>query len=212
MTDPGSARFGVIGTGRFGAAVQTRLVEDARFQPVDGLVDDGTAVTVVVGEIEDPAKLEEIDDQCAALGRPWLPVTLEPGWIRVGPTVVAGATACYHCFRSRSRQHDPDAAVSALIDAAGPVGPLGYAPPHVDLVASLVVERAGRLAAGEAVATGSEVLRVSLFSCAVAPDTVTGVHGCRRCGDGWTRSLTALEQLAETIGGLRSPGQREVSA
>src|SRR6185312_1758112 len=67
-------------------------------------------LAVVVEGIEDTDELAQVDDECGALGIPWVRAIIDPqrGIAEIGPYFERGETACYRCFAAnRDAERDP---------------------------------------------------------------------------------------------------------
>lgn len=179
-------RVALLGTGPFGRRVGELLVDacEGSHRFPDGQLEhafaESDAVVVALWRPA-PALCERLDIVAHQAGVRWLPVVLEPAQVRAGPLVVPGAGPCHACFEARRIQHDPHpaaaAALSASYDDDPERGPAGHLPQQARAAAGLaaLLLRAPDAEAGT-------VLRLVNGSRAVRRDTVTGRHGCPRCG------------------------------
>lgn len=86
--------------------------------PLDGLLNgfadlglrvsqNGEGLRVVVVEDYLDPRLADVDRRARASGQPWLPVKPVGVNVWVGPVVVPGRTACWHCLEARLRRNRP---------------------------------------------------------------------------------------------------------
>lgn len=197
----------VIAVGDFGVALADRLAGALGATMVVDQVDQARADTAGWPDAElrvlaawrpVPALADGVDEHAHRRGTPWLTAVLEHPYVRVGPLVVPGAGPCHACFGHRSLQHDPAPhlvrGLRGLYDAQPGHGPWGHLPHHVEMTAALVLRAQHGLRADPASEAGT-VRRHHLLEGLVSSDRVTGVHGCRRCGQGRdeaTRSTAVL--------------------
>lgn len=130
----------------------------------------GPAPVLRLLEAPSPARLEE---------QPWLPVTVQPPLILIGPVAVRGRAPCPQCLRVRRLQHGLASGADVGTDTdAGPVPDARITETTAALVIALIddyVRHQGQGGSGELVhVVDAESGRVSAWP--VAP-----VHGCRLC-------------------------------
>ncbi|MDQ1653320.1 MAG: hypothetical protein QOI35_2520 [Cryptosporangiaceae bacterium] len=169
----------VAGVGAFGRAVAAQLATapGAVHTTVPGGAEEAGVLVVALWR-PSPALCERLDAEAFAAGRPWLPVVAEHPQLLAGPLVVPPEGPCFRCSADRRAQHDPEpeltARLHAAYDADPALGPEGYLPQHVRIVAALatLVLRRGipGLVAAHHVHTGH-----------TTSHRITGVEGCPRC-------------------------------
>ncbi|AEW99931.1 TOMM precursor leader peptide-binding protein [Streptantibioticus cattleyicolor] len=148
---------------------------------------------VVACAREDVSFFRDVDTFCFLWSLTWAPLVLTPRGVRLGPVVVPGRSACYHCFLRRQRQHDWDVGDtqawwdSVTRDPSNCVA--GWLPSDVLMARGLTRVLAAR---GPGAFAGT-VVTYDGVTGDVSGDPVTGVHACPRCrrrpdrrADTWT--------------------------
>jgi bacteriocin biosynthesis cyclodehydratase domain-containing protein len=179
-------------SGAFGHRVGHRLAADWPDTTTFDLATHGDPAAwpapdlIVVAADRPPAVVAEVVDRAAfAWRRPWFPVLLDEPYLRCGPVVVPGRSACHRCFTRRRRQHAQ--AADAWTDPTTPALPgtaarvSGFADHHVDLAVGLA-----RQARRDAAQAGDGPLpawvrTVRLTDGVPSRAAVVAVDGCDRC-------------------------------
>ncbi len=144
--------------------------------------DDGE-VAVVHEEALAPSELAAFNRRRLAEGRPWLLLSLQTAWARVGPLFVPGETACAECYRARlaANRAEPGAWRSweALDLPAGSVP----VPAHESAVAALAAAELERYLgrAGPPLLAG-RVLVLDLATLESSLEAVLANPYCPDCG------------------------------
>lgn len=138
-----------------------------------------------------------LDGLAHAWKRPWVPVTYEHPFVRIGPVIIPGESACCGCFRRRQAQHSPMASLDDVLyshyEKNPEAGPAGHPPSIARFAAAAAAQVIDALSAGEPVAGTARV--ISTYNLQTTLQTVSGVHGCKLCGlkrDEGTRSYALL--------------------
>lgn len=131
-----------------------------------------------------PGLCEEADGLSFALGRPWLPVTMDYPVIHVGPLVLPPVGPCYRCYLRRRAQHDRQHAITRALYAAydqdADLGPTGFLPHQARLAASaaaMLIKHSGPTGTTH---PGS-VITISLSDHHLNIAPVMPCHDCERC-------------------------------
>lgn len=191
-------RAALLSVGPFGARVAefmehlgagTRLPQHT--DPEDAFDGSHNAVVLALWRPA-PELADHVDILAHRAAVPWLPVVLEPGFIRVGPVVFPGVGPCHRCYAARAAQHDSHpriaAAIANALDHEPAHGPRGHLPQHARTAAGLAASVLRRPAA-----MAGHVLSVMPRRRSVQRDAVVAVHGCSRCGrPGRSSTLAAL--------------------
>lgn len=179
----------VIARGDFGeqvAALLGQLATGSRDSPAAHAFVSGIKAVVVALHRED-RRLLLACDQCAFDTRiPFLPVVLEPGWLRCGPLIDPRRRGpCYRCYAIRLHQRGADDEISerlyrdegALAQAAD-----GFLTVHAKLAALVAARIIGGDQRGQSRFAG-RVWRFSLDRLDAEFGTLLGVAGCGRCAE-----------------------------
>ncbi|MEK7867046.1 MAG: TOMM precursor leader peptide-binding protein [Planctomycetota bacterium] len=168
---------------------RVRLVGESPLWPrlrplLDGeVVEEGDEVAVVHEEVMRPSEMRGWNRARLDSRRPWLLVSLQGSWARVGPLFVPGETACWGCYRARLASHrahpDAERAWAALDRSLGPSGPDRHAA-AVAALAAAEVERFTRRHAPPLLA--GRVFVVDLETLEGGSESVWAVPGCPDCG------------------------------
>lgn len=125
----------LVGESPLWAALRPLLIPSGQGEP---------ALEVVHEEVMRPSLLAEFN--CARLRdrRPWLLVSLQGGWARIGPLFAPGETCCHECYRARLLSHRAHPEAHRAWEALDQ--PVGHhaAPEHVAAVAGLVAAEVRR--------------------------------------------------------------------
>jgi len=208
---------------KFGAAVVERLQDEHRINLRDWRQAwapstwTDNAVVLLVSGTGDP-RLEAFVNQVSFdVGRDWMPVVLEPRYLRVGPVVTSGGNGCFECFRLRQLQHKWSTDSDVFIEAARASGlayireASGYLPSHIDIAASLASRalqeinrrRSDENERGEG--PWPVVYRSGLSYTRVEEIRITPVHNCSVCSPasrqrmGEATSVERLQALSRRI-------------
>ncbi|MBB0228889.1 TOMM precursor leader peptide-binding protein [Streptomyces calidiresistens] len=182
----------VLGTGPWADRLRDALKEAGAvlLDPEDG---QEAAVTVVPGTHERDPRLVEWNERSLAegRGRPWLAVTPFDGeYATVGPWIVPGESACYHCYLLRRAATFPDRAVSPDLSEAEAEGPMTDASPRypglravqVGLVVDRVLEFIGLDDhSGQAVPGGLTTVTARPEGIGIERHRVLRVPRCESC-------------------------------
>ncbi|MCO1574613.1 TOMM precursor leader peptide-binding protein [Crossiella sp. SN42] len=182
----------VLGAGRLAELLREQC-RDSGLRVTATVGEDPGGIAVVVGAQEEDPLLAEWNERALAepRGRPWLAVLPYDGQhATVGPWIVPGESACYHCFRLRRASVFPDESIADRLAEAVLLGP---APDHstrhpgLNLVqAGLVVDRLAERAglesqAWQSVPGGLTTVTAGPEGVAVAHHRVLRVPRCPRC-------------------------------
>ena len=179
----------ILSAGSFGRAVgefisarapSARLAAmPADVTAIDGLI-DGAAFVAVAAWRPYHAAFEHIDDLCFDRRLGWSLAELHGQRLTLGPCVVPGAGACYHCYRQRWNVHHPAPDRELVLEEAyarnPDMGPAGFIAPLVAIAGAALLQDA----AGGAAAAGRLRL-VDVLTGSMLATEVIGVHGCPRC-------------------------------
>ncbi|MGN6872371.1 MAG: hypothetical protein ACTHMY_28615 [Solirubrobacteraceae bacterium] len=181
----------IIARGEFGIEVASQLQRITNTRqtaaPAEAF-DSGAALVVVALQREDRGLLAECDEVAFGKAARFLPVIIEPGWLRCGPLIdpLAGGP-CYRCFVVRRHQRGVEDELSDALeaDAVASQHPAdGYLPVHAELAAHLVGSVCRRLSMPHSNAAG-EVLECGLDRLELRSARLIGVAGCPRCAPTW---------------------------
>lgn len=210
MTQQQTAPEGVhlLSVGAFGIAVARYLKAFRRDLWETVVTDESTVqpkiahVTVVAAWRPVPKLCELVDELSFEWQRPFIPVMVESAALRLGPVVIPGRGACWHCWTARSRQHSELApAQLALLQhyTSNPeAGPQGYLEPFAMMAAARIAQIIEELDSSAAIP--GYVWQIDMMTRAINTSMVVGVHGCPRCG---------IDRLARELGFAEM--QRELS-
>lgn len=195
----------IIIIGSFGAAVTRNLKRfDVHFR--ESVWTDETtinkisssALLVIAAWRPFPEICEFADAFCHARGMRFLPVILGPQNLEIGPLVVPGMSACWNCWRRRSKQHDPYRKERTVIDQYYSKhldrGPLGFLEPFALIAAACVAESSKRLTG-----IAGQLCQVDLFTRKVINSRVIGIDGCSRCGLNGDQEVRTYEYLKREL-------------
>jgi bacteriocin biosynthesis cyclodehydratase domain-containing protein len=198
----------------FGAAVGDELQRRLGDRAVrhDGGVAGGqlpiAACYVAVAGRPLPTELEALDEAAFAWRCRLIAVTVEHPYLRLGPIVVPGAGACYHCYAARLQQHSPTPeyaeAVLAHFRAPDARSFPGHLPPLASFVATWLDRTLAELELDPGRLAG-RIQQLHLLNLHLLDGRAVGVHGCRRCGlgrDERRRSVDELEPFARELAGV----------
>lgn len=175
---------------------RVRLVGESPLWPrlrplLEGDVVEGEDdVAVVHEEVLRPSELREWNRVRVASRRPWLLVSLQGAWARVGPLFFPGETACWSCYRARLASHrahpEAERAWAALDRPLGASGP----DRHAAAVAALAAGEVARFTRRHALPPGKlalpvlagRVFVVDLDTLEGGSEAVWAVPGCPDCG------------------------------
>ncbi|MFD8230196.1 TOMM precursor leader peptide-binding protein [Streptomyces massasporeus] len=129
-----------------------------------------------------------MDDFAFEWSQTWTPLLLTPRGVRLGPVVVPGRSACYHCFLSRWLQHDKEigdtrARLRNVADDASRTV-TGWLPSDVSIASGLTEALAHAVDTGATTGAGvlgGTVTTYDAISGTLSRDAVIGVHACWRC-------------------------------
>lgn len=186
-----------------GHAVRSRVISDPTEIP--DLSDADLAV--LCAWRDDIALADVVETRAYEAGCAWLPVVMSHPYLRCGPLVRPGDTACYSCFRRRLEQHEvagwKHRALQDAYMSSRDAGVRGHLEGHVVLAASLVDLLARAFLDGQPEAQPNAVVWSHLWWQETISDRVVGVHGCPRCGtpDGTApRYAAGITDLVERLG------------
>jgi len=127
---------------------------------------------------------ERLQDVTYSTGVPFIPLILDGKYLRAGPIVVPGGDTCWSCWMRRFLQHDSwreqRKAVWNYYDENPNIGPQGYLDATALIGAALLSNFIDQLDTGFPI--GGQIRELDLLSREIMSRTVTGVHGCPRCG------------------------------
>lgn len=133
---------------------------------------------------------------------PWLLITQEHPYVRIGPFVIPDEEGCYHCFESRYLQNSSNAAnVKALYDyySAKPLeSPKGYLPGFAGIAASFTGNLIKRLDNNGYPLSGT-VYQLNMLTRSSFSSKVVSVHGCPRCGGKRDLKSRSVDMLSRSI-------------
>jgi bacteriocin biosynthesis cyclodehydratase domain-containing protein len=191
----------VLARGPFGHAVAQHLgalagpgrchVEAARPRFSSGLRTflAGGTLGILATHRDVTADLEAFAAAAELAGRPWVPVALSPGYVRVGPLTIPGAAPCPACYSARRAQHGwlaPGREQSA--EPHDDLGVQGF-PPHLAAMAAGLALAIASPAAGPGPARAAGALfLIDLATDAVSAWTVIPADGCPVCDPAGQRS------------------------
>jgi bacteriocin biosynthesis cyclodehydratase domain-containing protein len=191
----------VLARGPFGHAVAQHLgalagpgrchVEAARPRFSSGLRTflAGGTLGILATHRDVTADLEAFAAAAELAGRPWVPVALSPGYVRVGPLTIPGAAPCPACYSARRAQHGwlaPGREQSA--EPHDDLGVQGF-PPHLAAMAAGLALAIASPAAGPGPARAAGALfLIDLATDAVSSWTVIPADGCPVCDPAGQRS------------------------
>jgi bacteriocin biosynthesis cyclodehydratase domain-containing protein len=137
-------------------------------------------------------------------GRVFLPLVVDDSMLVVGPLVIPGRSACWHCYHRRMRQHAiwpaHRAALAAHYEQHPETGPRGYLEAFAMLGAARLAQMLAAIETGDA--RGGEVWELDLLTRETAVSTVVGIDACPRCGlgrDPADRSTRELRRALEYL-------------
>lgn len=127
-------------------------------------------------------------DKAAKLSKerrlPFIPVILDAGTLQLGPVVVPGNSACWECWKLRSRQHSfspkERAAVLEFYDTNPEAGPTGFLEPFAMLAAAQI--RHAIQLFDDPQGISGYIWQIDLLSRQVSTGRLLGVDGCPNCG------------------------------
>ncbi|GEM_PF-5325459 len=173
--EPRPARVRLVGESPLWPLLRPLLEADA--------VAEDDEIAVVHEEVHRPSDLRDWNRVRIAARRPWLLVSLQGAWARVGPLFVPGETACWSCYRARLASHrahpEAERAWSVLDRPLGASGPGRHAAAVVALAAGEIA-RFTRRHAPPLVA--GRVFVVDLETLEGGSEAVWAVPGCPDCG------------------------------
>jgi bacteriocin biosynthesis cyclodehydratase domain-containing protein len=183
--------FAIIARGEFGIEVAARLrriTNAVRTAAPAEAFDSGAAVVIVALQREDRGLLARCDELAFTRAARFLPVIIEPGWLRCGPLIDPRAGGpCYQCFVVRRHQRGVEDELSDALhaDSVASQHPAdGYLPLHAELAARLVCRVCRELSMPHSNAAG-EVLECALDRLELRSARLIGVAGCPRCAPPW---------------------------
>ena len=204
----------VFTSGEFGRAVAMKLAR--RYPEAERIVLSAEQDRLAAGALHPGCNLFALDridedlfaavDEAAHEQRTmWLPVTIHGHRLQVGPLVIPGQGACWHCWRRRREQHRSMGEETSAKRVPG-WSQQTYMACAASLASARSVETMARHARGDAVA--GSVWTMNCLTTVVEQSTVAGVHACPRCGLG--RSLPelssrALQRACAEIWGRQEP-------
>lgn len=142
--------------------------------------DDGE-LTLVHEETSRPSQIAEVNRRMLAARRPWMVVSLQTSWARVGPLFVPGETACWECWRARlhaNRAHPEAHRAFEALDR--PPGSVSVAA-HEAVVAGLVAAEVARFLVEGAPQLAGRVLVLDLATLEVELEPVLVAPYCPAC-------------------------------
>jgi bacteriocin biosynthesis cyclodehydratase domain-containing protein len=136
---------------------------------------------------------------------PFIPITMEPPHLQVGPVVAPGFGACYTCFEKRVLQHsvrrDAETALRHFYESHRNSGPKGFLVPFAEIAAARLIQILSMLQT-DPVSVGGAVWRFDTMTRRVVRGETVGIHGCIRCGlgtDEERRSFSLLHSELERL-------------
>jgi bacteriocin biosynthesis cyclodehydratase domain-containing protein len=220
----GVSAFHLVALDEWGEAVASRLNGDGVVSaPVDAAHPESgepstwpqAQVHVVACAREDFDFLRAVDTFSFAWSLTWAPLVLTPRGVRLGPVVVPGVSACYHCFLRRRLQHDGEIGDthawwdSVALDASDSVS--GWLPSDTLMARGLTRALVAKGPDGFA----GTVVSYDGVSGDMNRDPVIGVHACPRCrhrpdrsDDTWAGLARQFPPAADTAGPASSEQTR----
>jgi bacteriocin biosynthesis cyclodehydratase domain-containing protein len=190
MTEPPSV-VRVVSVGPFGRAVAgylRRLRGDALEMSTDAALSterSPPARMIVVAAWRPVVYLCDRCDQFSHdRGTPFLPLIADSANLTLGPIVVPGCGSCWSCYRRRLRQHgewlEGRSALSEHYVQRSETGPQGYLDPFALIGAARIAQIIDAL--DSEAAQAGRVWQIDMVTREIVTSTVTGIHGCPRCG------------------------------
>ncbi|KJJ41555.1 hypothetical protein UM89_12605 [Bacillus subtilis] len=156
---------------------------------------------------------KQLDQLCFKWNEPWLPITMDHPYIRIGPLVIPGEGPCYHCFESRYLQHSPVPQYVKKIDTyyhshpdAGPKGFLRSFAGWSAIFASTVIKSIDE----NELSQSGRVWKLNMLTRESFSSQTISVHGCPRCGLKRPEENRSVKHLSENLQPLLSQRRGEV--
>jgi len=145
-------------------------------------------VTVLLTGRHDWPTLDRFDAASHGTRRPWLSVTHQHPYVRVGPYVTPFQGPCQRCLRMRLVQHDRLDRVSELAGSAPEDGAVRGLPPHAAVTSAAL---ALALVSGVGMSRREGVMfLVHVDGLEISRVPIIAAHLCPRCGEGIHRPPT----------------------
>jgi bacteriocin biosynthesis cyclodehydratase domain-containing protein len=158
--------------------IETSVTDEQGVQP------EIARITVVAAWRPVSRLCELLDTLSFEWPRPFVPLIVESSILRLGPIVMPGRGACWHCWQQRARQHSEWAfAQSALLQhyASSPqAGPQGFLEPFAMMAAARIAQVIEDLDSQSAVP--GFIWQVDMLSRVIKTAVTVGIHDCPRCG------------------------------
>ncbi|MCY8857610.1 TOMM precursor leader peptide-binding protein [Bacillus atrophaeus] len=136
---------------------------------------------------------------------PWLPITMDHPYVRIGPLVIPGEGPCFHCFESRSLQHSPVPQYVRKMDDyyhrhpdAGPKGYLRSFAGWSAVFASTIIKSIDK----DAPSSAGSIWQMNMLTRESFSSKTVGIHGCPRCGLKRPEENRSVAQLSESLQSL----------
>lgn len=146
---------------------------------------------------------------------PWLLMTQEHPYLRIGPFIIPGKKSCYHCFEARYLQHSTKPShIKALYDyySLHPfASPKGFLPGFAGIVTSYTWNIIKRFDQQDYSMAG-DVYQIHMLKRTSFCAKVLNVHGCARCTPDRNWKTSSVDMLAKHITPLlKSRSSKEVT-
>lgn len=162
-----------------------------------------------------PKAFEGVNEACVRVEAAWTNVTMWGAEITLGPTVLPGTTACYHCYLRRrlSNTTRPEVwqAREQFLRNDPSFAFKGRVAPLVNLASAFLTAEVSRFLTGAPaqLALGHEVVYDGL-SQTQTKSFVVPLEGCRVCGWLWPQASVADESFVQMV--RRAAVSSEVTA
>lgn len=128
------------------------------------------------------ADLEAFASAAGAAGRPWLPVALSPGHVRVGPLTIPGTVPCPGCYAARRAQHGwASGGWERALEQDHDLGIHGFPPHLAAMAAGLALTIAAPSEEPGTSRPDGALYLIDPATDAVSSWNVIPVHGCEAC-------------------------------
>jgi bacteriocin biosynthesis cyclodehydratase domain-containing protein len=216
----------VLARGPFGHAVAQHLgalawpgrcdVEAARPRLSSGLRSflAGGTLGILATHRDVRVDLEAFAAAAGLAGRPWVPVALSPGYVRVGPLTIPGAAPCVACYSARRAQHGwLDPGWERSVEPHADLGVHGFPPHLAAMAAGLALAIAAPAGPGAARPAGALFL-IDMATDAVSSWTVIPADGCPTCEPAVQRGgkTTAGVERLRAVCARSAPRSQEMKA